>query len=288
MSSTIQLHTVFTVEDPKIISETDLTTCDLLMLVGHQHFSYALLEGNHMRFIGLKSYSFPAAGTLLEEVEQVFGQDKLLFTAFRQTRIAFDSPRQTLVPAALYTADSRREHLQLLYGPGEDEVVMSDSIPEADILNVYAVDRNLAGYLKKEFGVEKIYHAQTALLKAVIKEQAEQDDPFLLLQVQQQKFTAVVFSGGQLQYQQQLPYQTGMDIVYHVLNIAGQLQIDPQQITVLLGGEIMEESQLYQELYRFISKLKWLNRPASFHYIEKFNAYPSQHFYNLFALALCE
>lgn len=288
MNETLHLQTAFVVEDPRVLSHTDLTTCQLLIQVGTHYFSYVLLDAQHQQFIDLKSYYFPVAGNLIEEVERILDRDKILLTSFKLTRIAFDTPRQTLVPATVYSAELKEEYLKLLYGGERDETIFSDPLPDAGMVNVYGADRNLAGYLKKEFPSAKLYHAQTALLQPVVAGLWKDDEHFVLLQVQQQRMSLLVFSGRRVLYQHQFAYHKGLDIVYHVLNVMRQLKLPPQHSTVLLGGDITEDSEVYQELYKFIEKLEWVDRPASFRYIEKFNSYPRHYFYNLFALALCE
>ncbi|UYQ94254.1 DUF3822 family protein [Chitinophaga horti] len=284
------IQPTFAIDDTSLL-ETDLTTCHLVVLVGKGTFSYAVYTAAMRKFLALKSYSFqPATGAVaeLEMIEQVFDADKLLLTAFKEVLLAFDTADNTLVPEMFYGAQLKKDFLHVAHQEKMQEAVLTDTLPELGMVNVYATDKDILGFLRKEFSTDKVVHAHTALLKAYNQDpDIHSPDGTVFIEVQQQKFTLTLYSSGNLLLQQQFTYKSGLDVVYYAVNALRQLQLSEQDVRVKLGGALEEHSQVYQELYKFIPKLSWVQRPDGFSFLAKMQEVPSHHFHNLYALALC-
>jgi len=291
MSVTYNIHPAYAVDDASLL-ETDLTTCQLLVLIGRGIFSYVVLEPATRRFVALKSYTFQTSkgGAVadLEMIEQVFDADKLLFTSFRSVYLAFDGGDSTLVPEKHYNPSLKKDYLQLIYPEKTQEVILSDILSDQHMVNIYAVDKDLLGYLRKEFSTDNTLHVNTALLKSYSYDNDYRDlNGVAFIDIQQTKFTLTVFKLGQLLSQQEIPCQTGLDVVYHLVNALRQTGLDEQFAKVKVGGAVTADSQIYEELHRFIPKLEWMQRLPGFGYIPKMQEIPAYYFNNLYALALC-
>lgn len=283
------INPVYTVDDESLL-ETDLTTCHLLVLVGNGYFSYVVYDPAVEKCLALKSYQFQPRQTTadLEMIEQVFDADKLLFTAFRSVLIGFDTTSSTLVPDAHYDPQLKKDYLHIAYREKMQEAVLADTLPELSLVNIYAVDKDLLGYLRKEFSTDRMLHANTALLKAYPYDfDFRNSEGIAFMEIQQQQLTLTVYTSGRLLSQQSLNYQSGLDAVYHLVNTLRQLGLDEQQVKVKLGGAVTTDSQVYQELYKFLPKLEWMQRLPGLQYITKMQEIPGYYFHNLYALALC-
>ncbi len=285
-----QIQPAFTVDDITLL-ETDLTTCHLLVLVGAGSFSYVVFEPVESKFLALKSYRFEpqkAAVAELEMIEQVFDADRLLFTAFRSVLLAFDHSHQTLVPARFYNPSLKKDYLHLLFPEKMQEAVLADTIDELEVVNVYGLDKDLVGFLRKEFATDKVIHANTALLRSyVFDRDYQQREGIVYIAIQQSKVTLTVYAFGRLLCQQEFNFQVGLDIVYYLTNLLRQLDLDEQQAAVKIGGSIMENDALVEELRSFVPQVQWQERLPGFLYIEKMQELPAHYFQNLYALALC-
>ncbi|MGX5820542.1 DUF3822 family protein [Chitinophaga lutea] len=284
------IQPTYAIDDATLL-ETDLTTCTLLVLVGSGTFSYAVLSPLQRKFLALKSYSYQPrtlAVADLEMIEQIFDADKLLFTAFKQVLLSFDSPDTTLVPEALFQPQLKKDFLHVTHLEKTQEAVLYDLLPELRMVNVYAVDKDVLGFLRKEFSSDGVVHAYSALLKAY---QSDADirsgEGTVFLELQPMQFALTVYAGGDLLLQQQCAYRSGLDIVYYIVNSLRQLKLSEQHARVKLGGAVTQDSQVYQELYRFLPNLEWMHKPDGFLYIPRMQEVAPHHFHNLYALALC-
>jgi hypothetical protein len=290
MSFTNNLIPAFAADDASLL-ETDLTTCQLLVLVGKGLFSYVVYNPADKKFLALKSYHFQpqkAAQGDLEMIEQVFDVDKLLFTNFKLVQLAFDGVNSTLVPEQHYNPSLKKDYLQIIYPETPQDVVLADTLPDQQMVNIYAVDKDLLGFLKKEFSTEKVVHGNTGLLKSYKFDNDYLDlNGVAYVDIQQNKFTLTIYRFGKLLSQQDVHCQTGLDVVYHLVNALRQSGLDEQFVKVKVGGAVTADSQIHEELHRFIPKLEWMNRLTGFWYINKMQDIPGYYFNNLYSMALC-
>lgn len=284
------IHPAFTVDDETLL-ETDLTACNLLVLVGNATFSYVVFDPAAKKFLALKSYHFtPRKLALadLEMIEQVFDTDKLLFTAFKSILLAFNTGGGVLVPHTYYTPSVKKDFLHLAVPEKMQEAVLSDLLPSLPIVNVYSVDKDLLGFLRKEFSTDLVIHANSALLQSYPMDlDFQAKDGIAFVEVDQQRFTMTVYAGGKLLIQQEGDYQSGLDVVYALVNVLRQLELNEQLVKVKLGGAVATDAGVYQEMYKFIPHLEWIQRLPGFSYITKMQEIPGYYFHNLYALALC-
>ncbi|MBP1650247.1 MAG: hypothetical protein H6Q26_404, partial [Bacteroidetes bacterium] len=166
MSVTYNIHPAFAADDASLL-ETDLTTCQLLVLVGKGSFNYVVYNPAARKFLALKSYRFtPQKATIadIEVIEQIFDTDKLLFTNFSDVLLAFDGGNSTLVPEVHFDSAIKKDYLHLIYPEQAQELIMADTVSDQQMVNVYSVDKDLFGFLRKEFSTDKFAHVNTGLL----------------------------------------------------------------------------------------------------------------------------
>lgn len=290
MAATLIHEPAFTAEDSARLSKTDLTRCTLLMHIGPHQLAYTLLDPETQTFLAVKGYYFDAGTggySLIEILEQCFDQNRILFTAFQQTRISFDTPEFTLVPSAVFDPTLKRDYLSFLHPEHPHSFVLYDQLRADKAVNVFRADKDVAGYLKKDFPSARFYHAQTAFLEA-IRKYGPLGGSQAYVRVVTGSIIVTVVSSGKLLLMQNYPITHGADALYFTVNALKQLRLPAGSTEVYVSGEIEDDAPLYQELVQEIPTLAWLRRPEAFSYVPAFEDYPGHYFYTLIALASCE
>jgi hypothetical protein len=286
--TTVIHEPAFTAEDSARLSKTDLTRCRLVMNIGPHEIAYGLVDPESRTFLSVKGYFFDAGThehSLIQTLEQYFDQNRVLFTAFRDIRISFDSPAFTLVPEKMFDAAFKRDYLSALYPEAPRSVVLYDMLGAAGAVNVFAAGRDVAGYLKKEFPSARFSHAQSAFLEAVLLDSPRSGSQAYVRALAGSIILTVVDS-GQVVLMQNYPISHGSDALYYTANALSQLELSGDGAEVYLSGEIPPDAPLYQAMAQEIPSLSWLERPASLSYVAAFGEYPPHYFYTLGALAL--
>lgn len=292
MPDTPILDPVYSLEDPKRLSQTDLTSCHLALQVGGTHFSYAILDPATNTFIALRAfYLDPEKGGsgLLESIEAYLHQERILYTAFREIRLAFDSANFCLVPKKFYDPELKRDYLSALFEEQHGLVYLDNTSSFTSFHVVYAVDKNLIGFLRKEFGTDRIFHAQHVFLEQIIHHpDVTSGQAVCFIRVLHGFFTITFFHKGTLLLSQSHRMQKESDVAYHLLLAGQQLLGDTLPIQLYISGDMDETSPVCVELGKYFAEIHWLDRLDSFQYIDAFNQYNPYMFYSLTSLLSCE
>ncbi len=280
---------VLDVEDAAELAHTDLTQCVLLVNAGMRRFSYAILDPARDRFLSLREFSMVPPSTdhaHLRTLEQLFDANKLLYTDFREVRLSVDFPEFAIVPAALFDAARKKQYYQMLFPGQPSPSVYADNLPEFDAVNLFGVDKNTVGYLKKEFGSSGVFHTETALLRG-LRALAGPEENISFLRLLPGRVTLTVFSRGSLLLMQAYRTDVPEDGLYHVLNAWKQLGLNARDMRLQVFGEGLDNDPLYQALSRAGAQCGWLEALASGHFVYAFHSLPPHRFYHLTALGSC-
>lgn len=289
MTASYITEPAFLIEDSHQLAKTDLTKCTLLMNIGPSQILFAVMDPHAGNLLSLKGYFFEAAEqehSTLEVLDQCFDQNRILSTAFGDIRVMFDNPFFTIIPEPLFDPGLKSSYLNLLYPSFPDHSYHADHIASLKIVNVYAINKNIIGYLKKEFNSARYFHAETIFL-ASLQEESGSSKTRLYVRVQQGHITITLFKNGRLQMMQPYSIYYGADVYYFVLNAVGKLEAEDESVEIILSGQINQESSVYKELSVNIPRITWLKPPEKENYIRKFTKYPDHYFYTLLAMLTC-
>lgn len=287
MSTNFSPVPAFSISDAQKLANTDLTRCHLLMNTGMDQLSYTIFDPEENTFVYLKGYYFEINGKendILKVLEKYFDADKILFTDFKKIKISFDNPFFTLVPSACYKKELKKSFFSMVHPTEADQKLHKDVLN--DMTNIYSVNKNMMGYLQKEFHVARYYHSETAFLETLLKNKAEKDAIYVRLLPG--RITVTIMSGNRLLMMQSYFIRQGKDTLYYILNAMKQFSLPQNKVQLMLSGEVEESTALFKELHYEIPQTTWLNRPGNYQYIKSFSDYPLHYFYNLIALAACE
>lgn len=290
MPSTYIPTPVFSLSDADSLAKTDLTQCVLLMAASLDQLHYTIYHPAEKKFIYLKGYYFHSKNKnqdMLAMLEQCFDSDKIIFTDFKQVKILFDDPLFTLVPAAYYSKELKKDYFAMLMPGAENQKIHHDVLQKEGIVNIYAIDKNLLGYLKKEFASVHYFHSETIFLQSVLASSQAADDR-VYLSMAAERITVTVISNNKLLLAQSYPIGHIKDALYYTLNAIHQFNLAPDKVDLYLSGEVESNTPLYKELRHEIPGTHWLNRRDEYQFVSAFDEFPPHYFYNLTALASCE
>jgi len=153
------------------------------------------------------------------------------------------------VPAALYDDKNKAKYLDFLGLHGDDTIVCSDYISEADIYNVY---------LKPKSEKSKSPHPSSVLLAKLIKENLERtDDARIYLNIKDKHFDIFVLKGANLLFNNNFRFKTKEDFLYFLLFSMEQLHLDVETVPVYFLGMIAEDSQIVELTRRYVRDIRF-------------------------------
>ena len=240
--------------------------------------------------MGLEYYDIQNDNTpsdLAQKVDQIIAKQKLLQQGFASTSIAIADTLNTLIPEAIYSESNRKEILQFNHPVLQNEGENSDWLASIKAYNTYLIPEALKRCLNKNFPKAIWKHDSSILIESLIQQFKLKEGEKVYLSVQNNYFELVVLEGKKLRFFNSFAYKTAPDLIYYLLFSFEQLSINPDQIPVVLLGEIEKESEVYKLLYRYVRHLHFAKRNPNYSYSFIFDEVQEHHYYKLLNQHLC-
>lgn len=252
---------------------------NLSVLIGTENLLFSIVNGQQLLF--LREYPFSTESSLPE----IIAQDDLLQLSYKQVQVALMTPTFTLVPERLFNPLERRTYLQEITALNYEIEIRTDELAAVGIRLVYGVKQNLLDEVSKAFPAAKISHATTAFLAGLLARQNAPTSPVVYLQVYAGWLVAVILEGKNLLFANVFNYQSGKDFLYYVLLLFDQYQLAPEETPVYVAGQLVENSEIYPLLQRYIRSLRFLPAPDFLQLGTKLQYQPTYFYFNLFGIS---
>lgn len=272
----------------KAFSKDFTKHCSLLLQLEEQQFSYAIYEKRSGRLQVLKTVSVTGGGTYMNKLKIALTNEDLLHVAFQEIHIAVAKSPFTLIPRAMYEEQLNKKYLALTAPVGQDAEIIVNHIRSLFIKNIFSVEGEEYDYLKEVFDKPKFFHISSALLESILRNKDQLNPQQLLVDIKQNLMHLIYFENGEFKFLNQFRFTNKDDFLYFILLVADQFQIDRNTCDVKLSGEIMPDSLLFSEIWKFFKTISFMPLNENIILPPELSEKP-MHFYNtLFSLDLCE
>ena len=225
------------------------------------HFYFFVKDSLDKSLIALESYHFPVephCHSLIANLEMIFGQhDFLKSLKWKSISITIDNQSFTLLPIALYKKEYINKYLQLAKGQvlEADEEVRTNIHPDLALINIYSSNRQLFNWFEEAYPLLNLQyqHLSSQLIDFALTSSRAQT---AFLHFGETAFTMVVSINGVLKFCNRFHYKTSEDLVYFVLFVMNELEIEPDEIFIRLYGNIDKESEEFILLNQYLPKVK--------------------------------
>ncbi|MCB0465493.1 MAG: DUF3822 family protein [Aequorivita sp.] len=213
---------------------------------------------------------------LLMDIETIMFKHDILNEAFSEVSIIYSTPIYSLVPNSLFDETKASEYLKFNSKILANDYMAHDVIEDQDIVVVYVPFMNINNFFFEKYGSFSYYHAITVMLK-VILEKENHSLPKMYLHFHKNSFDCIVLKNGELQLCNSYKYKTPEDFIYYTLFCMEQLNLNPENLSVILFGEIEKEDDNFKIAYTYIRNLEFLD--SNFSYKKTLdNDQPHNHF----------
>lgn len=249
--------------------------------------SFAFMLVDEQRQIQLlRRYPLDGSTPVLTNLENLYLRDELLRLPFRKVQIGVVTERQTLIPNRLFNPQEKATYLQQLTSVPEGMNIKSDDLDGFAAQNVYALPADQAAFYHRHHGAGRLCHAGSPFLLTLRSMVARQEGPFVSVHVWPRQFQLIFFLGRELQLINYYTYFTAKDFLYFTLLVFDQFNLDPAEVPLMLSGEILEDSEIFRHLSRYVRQVKIADAPGFIQLGPSFESLPPHLFFDLFCLAV--
>lgn len=269
---------------------TRINRCTLCIEIDETRFRFCFVEEAPPRFVWLEDYAFDTflnENEYLEKLKTLVAEHPFLPSdQWKDIRVSVNTSAFTMIPAPLFRKEYTADYLRLATGgPARpDSRVLFQHLPPVDAYTLFTMPGPWSDWLLGQYPMQSIefYHFTSPLIIGALASHAEHESPRLVtIHLEANHFILIFTDKGSLKFCNRFPYQNASEMTYLVLFSLNQLQLLPDEVKVLLYGEVTPYSELYTELARFIPNLYFGHHPRTVQYIDEFEDIPEHRYFGL-------
>ncbi|MGB1204958.1 MAG: DUF3822 family protein [Chitinophagales bacterium] len=271
----------------RIFDKNMLENHSLIIYLGQDELSYAVLDDAMNEIVFLKSYRLAAQKSSTEYahlIKKVLETEENLKGSYVEVNVGISFAQNTLIPLAYYDKTHTKKYFEYNYGISKTAKLFTDTVLAESVINVFALENEIAKTLKAVFPKYSIKHAATFLLNQILGENRDDKVKKMFVNLQKNHVDFVVAEGKKLIFYNQFNFNIADDLLYHLINVAKQTHIDFNLHDCIMLGDIHESHPTYQLCSRYIESLKLGKRPITKNYCKELDILPDNYYFNLFSI----
>lgn len=239
-------------------------------------------------FVALGNTDFEEPDMNFARQEEFMACNELFSYNYKRTLVSIDSQTFTMMPSSLFDEQKARSVLEFLGAkPAPDDRIVGDTVSIADDTIVYYLPQFLYYFLQSQFANLRLMHCVEPVVEAMLTKRLATDRKNTVnIVVENTRMYILVAEGNRLKLSNFYDTADVSDMVYAVMNTLDQLNINNDDTSVTVSGNIDERSELFRLLSRFAHNVRMASLPLYFQY--GFQVPDEQRFVNLFLMSLCE
>ncbi len=248
---------------------TNLTNLDLSIQINLNGLSFCVLNTESQTVTFIKQVAFEEKTTpiqVLDKLKQCFITIPELNIPFNNVRLVYVNELFTLVPETLFDESLLADYLKYNTKILKSDFIDFDTIYANHSKNVYVPYVNINNYIYDKFGSFSYKHYATILIEQILQQEAQSAETKVYIHVGQSHFEIIVVKNGKLLLYNTFEHQTKEDFIYYILFTAEQLKLNPDDLSVVLLGNIIINDDYYNILYKYVRHVAFGHRKDSYNY----------------------
>ena len=233
-------------------------------MISNASIQYAIQDKNSHALLLLFRQDIDAQDDLAENIRKLLREEEELLAKYHKVTVLVWSPAFTLRPENLKSKDKDTEFLEFLFGlpyPG----ALSETLIQSKVKAIYHLPSQLLKEIKSTFDSVEIRHSSAALLDHYFKLNSATGKSKIYAHLHRPFVEITLIKNGQLHYHNSFEFHSKEDLVYYILLLYEQWELDREEIPLILSGDILQDSSVYPLLYKYIALLQFARLPLSLH-----------------------
>lgn len=248
----LQLHKV---ETDIVSAQTRLSIC-----LNADGFSFSLIRNDSQKLVALGRFECDLSGTIptvMNTVKECFNSIGIKIFRFAKMKVICSTEKNTWIPYKLYDASKNKDYLKTVSNLCENEIVLSNVSEKLDAVSVFAYP------MHKYSGVKVLINkAEYCSVHQVLAEYAYDVSKFsqntLIVNKRGKILDVALFKGNEFKISNSIFYVTNEDMIYNLLFILQQVEIDTEVVKLLLTGDDYDAEQI-KMIRRYVKDVAYSN-----------------------------
>jgi hypothetical protein len=254
-------------------------------------FSYVILDTVVKRFVAVKhepceenlrdkSYS--------EKIQAMLKSDAFLNKHYKSVNFGFVTQKSTLIPKPLFDKKYLKEFFTFNQVLADTDELHFNYLKGLDAYNIFAIPGDVTTLMVNRFPEIQFCHHATSFIVGTQQAIAllKLKMPSIHVDINDNFIDIIGVSGGQVVLYNSETFTSIDDILYHCLNVAQQLEMQPSKCYMFVSGDFDLKAQSGKTLKRYFPNLRLAkdNTGAEYH----FDKVPEHRLATILNLHTCE
>ncbi len=265
--------------------EKKIADYQLIIQIGIEGLRTAVYEKPKNKYIAFENYSFlqlPSFDTAVDLLDLVIKDSRIINHKYKSVSCVVVNNLSTLVPNPLFEQDKKKTYLKFNSSLDGTEIILVDNLKNLDVKNVFALPLGLKDRLGLLFENVSFHHFSSGLIDSLALQNKNEAVKKLFVHIESSHFEAVVIEGKNLIFYNFFNHHSAEDFIYYLLFVCEQLQLNPENIEVVLLGEIEKNSDIYSITQKYIRNIKFGERTDDADYSYQLQALQKHFHFTLF------
>lgn len=252
--------------------------------------SFCIQDPVRKKYIAFSNKNFDSELSFddyVNTIENYISKNDLLNQEYKISKLIWISNKNTLIPASYFKPNDLKKYFEFNQKLNDLDEIHYNKLKYVDAYSVYVVPNQIANIFIKQFPALRFYNQQTPFINYNLYKY-HSDSKKVFVNINDDFIDICLTKNGELQLYNNFTFKTDQDIIYYIMYVFKQFDLNPESTELILSGLVDKNSPEYSNLKGFIVQLRFNKLPEDFSYSYTFNKIPAHSFTNLFNLQLCE
>lgn len=255
-------------------------------------FSFSIIDEERNKILSLETYAIQEIDDyelLAKDLAELLDSLDMLKRRFNRVNVLFEGTKATLIPFPLFNENQLESYLRFNHKLMMDEEVLFDKLNTLQAYNIFAIPSCIKDLIKEKFINYKISHFSSSLIEGLLVKYKNQDiHNQAFVNIRSDYFDVLIIEDSTLVFFNSFRYKTVEDLAYFLIYVLEQQNLNPENVNLIMLGEINKGSKYYEILYKYIRNIEFIERNDFFTYSYALDEVPSNYYYNLLNASSCE
>jgi hypothetical protein len=275
----------------KSYKRSNTKSYNLYVELGNSGLKHTIFNTENNTFIGFEEYQFTDIHndfSLVEPLQNIVANNPIYKNEFSSVNIAIANNRSTLIPNAIFKADKLEKFHLFNFSEQEEDLFFSDRLINLLAHNVYSIPDFITGLFNNVKNTHFKHFSSSLIEASLLNAKNEKALSLIHVHILPTSFQIVVIKNQKLELYNSFIYQSSEDFIYYLLFVLDQLNINNEDASLTLTGDVEKKSTIYSMLHKYIKTLIFGSRPNNVEFSYIFEEMPRQFHHSLFNQFRCE
>ena len=262
-----------------------LNDCNLSINVGFTDIQFSITSFRN-QLLAIEDIRMDGVGSIRERMEAIVGifrrREFLASKFWNRVKVSLKSSKFTLVPASIFDFSQADSYLETAcVQKSSFEQTFLDEHKILELVNIYAFDKHLVGWMRKVYPPKKIkfIHQGSLFLRAIQNQPQFGKACFFL--IDRGVLHAAVMEDNSPLFYNQFRVKSEEEMIKYPLTLYRGLKLDPQKIPSTFWGSVGTASEYMRKLKTIIPNLSLGPPPPSLHITSSFDKLENHRYFDL-------